>query len=64
MSLRGLFVFSHDSALGNAPARVLFDLVRVERKPEAQAPRAFSDYSLTIDEGGVPGGVTLTKLVG
>jgi len=64
MSLRGLHVFSHDSPLGNAPARVLFDLVRVERKPEVQAPRVFNDYTIAVDEGAVPQGVTLTRLVG
>lgn len=64
MSVRALHIFSHDSALGNAPARVLFDLVRIERNPEVQAPRAFSDYTIAVDEVAVPEGVTLTRLVG
>ena len=59
---RGLYIFSHDSKLGNAPAHKLFDRVTVERNPGVEAPRAFSDYTVFIDEEGVPDGVTLTRL--
>ena len=27
-------------------------------------PRQFSDYTVTVDESGLPNGVTLTRLVG
>lgn len=64
MSCRGLYVFTHDSPLGNAPAHVLFDAVTIERKPEVQAPRLFSDYTVTVNEGAIPKGVALTRLVG
>lgn len=59
---RGLYIFSHDSKLGNAPAHKLFELITVERKPEVDAPRAFADYTVTINEAGLPDGVTLTRL--
>lgn len=59
---RGLYIFSHDSKLGNAPAHKLFELITVERKPDVDAPRAFADYTVTIDESRLPEGVTLTRL--
>jgi CRISPR-associated protein Csd2 len=64
MACRGLYVFSHESNLGNAPAQVLFERVKVERKPDIEAPRAFSHYSVVVDGSGLPPGVTLTNLVG
>ena len=63
MALRGLYVFTHDDAFGQAPAHVLFDLVRVRRVTSGPA-RAFSDYEVEVDEAGVPTGVQLTRLVG
>lgn len=64
MSCRGLYVFTHDSPLGNAPAHVLFDTISIERKPEVQAPRLFGDYTVNVNEGAIPKGVTLTRIVG
>ena len=63
MAVRELIVFRHDSELGNAPAHKLFDLVKVEKKPEVTAPRAYSDYLVTVYEGSVPAGVTCTRMV-
>jgi len=59
MATRKLIVFKHDSALGNAPAHQLFDLVKVERAdgPD-KPPRAFSDYKIVFNEKSVPTGVT------
>ena len=63
MATRGLYVFKHDSELGNAHAHSLFDLVKIDKKPNVQVPRRFEDYSVSVNEGGVPGGVSLeTKL--
>ena len=66
MACRGLYVFSHDSKLGNAAAHRLFDLVRTP--PSASdAPRSFADYAIEHPaDGPVEGrpGVTLTTLVG
>ncbi|MGN0578084.1 MAG: type I-C CRISPR-associated protein Cas7/Csd2, partial [Ruminiclostridium sp.] len=60
MCLRKLYVFKHDSALGNAPAHVLFDKIKVEKKAEITAPRSFGDYNITIDKD-MPAGVTLIE---
>ena len=62
MACRGLYVFSHESALGNAPAHRLLELVKTPPS-EASAPRSFADYKVSLDEGAVPPGVTLTRLV-
>lgn len=62
MAVRELIVFQHDSELGNAPSYKLFDLVSV-RKKEEKAPRAYSDYEVTVDEAHLPDGVTLTRMV-
>jgi CRISPR-associated protein Csd2 len=63
LACRGLYVFSHESSLGNAPAHELFDHVQIERNGDVVAPRSFRDYYVTVDEN-VPNGVTLTRLVG
>ncbi|ABB24158.1 type I-C CRISPR-associated protein Cas7/Csd2 [Pelodictyon luteolum] len=63
MSTRGLYVFEHSTALGNAPAHKLFERIKVERKPESEGPaRSFEDYTVTIDESGLDG-VTLHKML-
>ena len=61
MSSRKLFVFKHESKLGNAPAHRLFEAVKVNRLiPDAQEARFFSDY--TIEVGDIPEGVELIEL--
>lgn len=60
---RGLYVFSHENNLGNAPAHKLFERVHVDKKDEVQTPRKFSDYEVRVDKKGFPKGVTLTELV-
>ena len=62
MSAQKLIVFKHDSVLGNAPANKLFDLVKVEKKCEG-APRAFSDYTVTINKDALPAGVTIEEMI-
>lgn len=64
MSTRGLYVFKHATALGNAPAHALFDRVVVKKKDGVEAPRNFSDYTVTLDETKLPENVTIRKLVG
>lgn len=60
MSARNLFVFKHESALGNAPAQKLFDLVKVVRTGSPEAPpRSYCDYQVAVDPTGVPSGVEL-----
>ena len=60
MCLRKLIVFKHDSNIGNAPAHVLLDKVKVEKKPGVVAPRSFDDYIITIDRD-MPNGVELIE---
>jgi len=62
MACRGLFVFTHADALGNAPAHRLFDRVTITRSPEVVAPRAFGDYQVAVDDTALPDGVTLARL--
>jgi len=64
MACRGLYVFTHDSKLGEAPAHRLFDLIDVHKKDGVKAPRSFSNYVVDVDEGNLPPGVTLTRVVG
>lgn len=63
MCVRGLYVFKHDCALGNAPSALLFEKIRVEKKPDVAYPRAFSDYTVSVDEV-MPDGVTLIRKLG
>lgn len=66
MSTRKLLVFRHSTALGNAPAHQLFDLINVERKDKKKPARAFSDYSVTSKEEierNLPPGVELIEML-
>jgi CRISPR-associated protein Csd2 len=63
MTPRALYVFNHDNAFGNAPAHKLVDRVKVDRESEDEPPRGFSDYAVSVDDDGLPSGVTLTKLI-
>ena len=63
MALRGLYVFSHDNPLGNAPAHVLFDRVSAELDDGIDSPRAFGDYTVTVEDDRLPDGVTLTRVL-
>ncbi len=69
MATQQLIVFKHESALGNAPAHKLFDLVKIERRgtdDEKKKPaRDFSaDYEIKIDRAHIPQGVELIDLLG
>lgn len=60
---RGLYVFSHDSKLGNAPAHKLLGRITLKRTNNELAPREFKDYDVQVDDANLPQGVTLTRLV-
>jgi CRISPR-associated protein Csd2 len=66
MCTRGLYVFEHSSALGNAPAHELFDRIRVEPLGRDAAPRQFSDYKgrIVVDDANLPNEVQLLRKVG
>lgn len=61
MSAQKLIVFRHSSALGNAPANKLFDLVQINRKTVG-VPRSFKDYEVIVS-GDVPSGVEVEELI-
>ncbi len=63
MATRRLIVFEHDSALGNAPAHKLFDRVTIKRNDESKPPRAFSDYTVTVNVDDLPGGVKMIEKI-
>lgn len=67
MALRGLWIFTHDNGLGNAPAHVLFDRLTVDLKDDlkhnGKPPRSVNDYDIDCDDQDLPPGVTLTQLV-
>lgn len=62
MATRGLYVFKHDSELGNAHAHALFE--RIQARPVAEIPRRFEDYEVSVEEAGLPAGVSLIRRVG
>lgn len=49
MSTRGLYVFKHESELGNAPAHALFDRLKVQAKAPGDVARSFDAYSVAFD---------------
>lgn len=64
MSTCKLIVFKHDSALGNAPSKELFNRVKIQRNPEGKnPPRSFEDYVVTVDKTDLPSGVEVEELM-
>ena len=49
MSTRGLYVFKHESELGNAPAHSLFDRLQVKPVEAGAVARSFDAYSVAFD---------------
>nr|MBA3482734.1 type I CRISPR-associated protein Cas7 [Pirellulales bacterium] len=67
MAAQALFVFEHESLLGNAPATKLFDLVtalRVDGNDGAYRPaRCVRDYDIVIDESNLPAGISVRQRI-
>ncbi|MHC0055656.1 type I-C CRISPR-associated protein Cas7/Csd2 [Actibacterium sp. D379-3] len=76
MAMRGLIVFRHENALGNAPAHVLFDKVKIGRRVDGAfraiddpglsnlpPARKFSDYVVEIDSTDLPVGVEILEMI-
>lgn len=61
MATRGLFVFEHESQLGNASAHRLFERVRVTLKDQSRPPRKFADYDVNVDDADLPAGIRLHR---
>jgi len=64
MSTRGLYVFKHDSELGNAPAHNLFARIQPKLNEGVAVARDFSDYTVSVNKEALPSGVTLEVKVG
>jgi len=64
MATRGLYVFKHESKMGNAHAHDLFKRIRPKLKSDVKVPRSFEDYEVQVDDSNLPNGITLTKVVG
>jgi CRISPR-associated protein Csd2 len=64
MSARKLFVFKHDTALGNAPAHELFQLISVEpNHGSLEPPREFGHYDVTVQHKKIPDKVELVEML-
>ncbi len=74
MAARRLIAFRHDSALGNAQAHKLFDRVTVQRDHKGETlpvgddrthnwpvARAFTDYSIRLDDSDLPDGISIVE---
>ena len=62
MAVRELIVFKHDTELGCAPAWKLFDTVSVAKKDGVISPRAYDDYTVTVNEAALPAGVACQRM--
>lgn len=59
MNCRGLYLFRHESPLGNAPSHELLDRITVQRREGVSAPRRFTDYEVLVNDQDIPAGVEL-----
>lgn len=64
MSLRGLYVFTHERKYGDAPVHELFERIQPSLDEGVASPRRFSDYTVRVEDEGMPEGVTLSRLLG
>ncbi|HID05925.1 MAG TPA: type I-C CRISPR-associated protein Cas7/Csd2 [Armatimonadetes bacterium] len=64
MTTRGLYVFKHNSKLGNAPAHILFERIEAKLKSGISIPRNFSDYDISINRTDMPNDIQLIQKVG
>lgn len=60
MTMRKLYVFKHESVIGNAPSGILFDKVTVTEKEPGKPARSFNDYEISVDNN-MPAGVSLIE---
>ena len=64
MATRGLYVFAHDSELGNAPAHALFERLTVTPREAGQVARSFGAYSVAFDGQGLDVGAQVQAAPG
>ncbi len=61
MATRRLIAFKHESKLGNARSQDLFERLKITAKTDT--PRSFGDFDVTLDESGLPAGITVLSMV-
>jgi CRISPR-associated protein Csd2 len=64
MAARKLIVFEHEHPMGNAPAHVLFDKVKVEPadgRTDVSA-RSYTDYAVSLERDTLPAGIRVTEV--
>ncbi len=64
MATRGLYVFEHESMLGNAPAHELFERISVPPLAADKVGRKFADYAVDVKTTDMPKGVALHRFIG
>ena len=64
MATRGLYVFAHDSELGNAPAHALFERLTVTPRAADQVARSFDAYNVAFDGEGLAVGAEVQAAPG
>ena len=64
MSTRGLYVFMHDSELGNAPAHALFERLKITPRAADQVARSFDAYNVAFDGEGLAVGAEVQAAPG
>ena len=62
MCMRKLYIFKHESPLGNCPSHLLFDKIDVKPVVEKEAPRSFKDYEISVDRN-IPAGIELVEII-
>ena len=64
MAARKLIVFEHEHPMGNAPAHVLFEKVKIGRTngEDDASPRSFGDYVINTERDSLPAGVRLMEI--
>lgn len=63
MSARKLYVFEHESALGNAPAHALFERIKIDRKDSTKPARQIADYAISLDRQDLPTGIVVHEML-
>lgn len=64
MDVKGLYVFSHNDAYGQARASQLFQHICADLLDGVTAPRSINDYKMEITEHGLPEGIAVKRLIG
>jgi CRISPR-associated protein Csd2 len=62
MATRGLYVFKHESKMGNAQSQDLFERIKVQRVNSEKPARSFDDYNVIVDKSDLSGVELLCKV--